>query len=109
MPPATEPVERAIPFASLTPAQAADLVGKVRTYRVVLDSAPGGRGRQVGYDAAHDDVPGDQGQRRPHQGGGRRRHGGLCPWCVAGGGAPRRDSRVQFGGFVEYRLVGTVE
>src|SRR5262249_46303943 len=57
VPPPLEPVERPITFASLTPAQASELAGKVRLYRVTLDSAPGECGGRVGYDAAHDDEP----------------------------------------------------
>jgi hypothetical protein len=57
VPPSLEPVERPIPFASLTPAQAASLEGKLRLYKVTLDSAPGECGGRVGYDALHDDEP----------------------------------------------------
>jgi hypothetical protein len=39
VPPPLKPVERPIPFASLTPTQAASLEGKLRLYKVTLDSA----------------------------------------------------------------------
>jgi hypothetical protein len=57
VPPPLETIERAIPFASLTPAQAAALEGKERLYKVTLDSAATEIGGRVGYDARHDDEP----------------------------------------------------
>src|SRR3954454_14999082 len=57
VPPPLEPVERPIPFASLTPAEAAPLEGKLRLYKVALDSAGTEYGERVGYDVQHDDVP----------------------------------------------------
>jgi hypothetical protein len=57
VPPPLEPVERPIPFASLTPTQAASLEGKLRLFKVTLDSVPGESDGRVGYDAQHDDEP----------------------------------------------------
>jgi hypothetical protein len=57
VPPSLEPVERPIPFASLTPKQAAPLEGKLRLFKVTLDSMGTEHGGRVGYDAQHDDEP----------------------------------------------------
>jgi hypothetical protein len=57
VPPPLEPGERPIPFASLTPAQAAALAGRLRLYKVTLDSAATEVGGRVGYGVQHDDGP----------------------------------------------------
>jgi hypothetical protein len=103
-----EPVERPIPFASLTPAQARSLEGKLRLYRVTLDSTGMEHDGRVG-DAAHDDEPKVMGSVYLN----REVADDATTVYVRGVlkviKHPRRGSRGQFGGFVEYRLVGTVE
>jgi hypothetical protein len=74
-----EPVERPIPFASLTPAQAASLEGKLRLYKVTLDSATGEWDGRVGYDVQHDDVPAVIGSDYPESGSQQQCHDGVRP------------------------------
>jgi hypothetical protein len=75
--------------------QARSLEGKLRLYRVTLDSTGTEHAGRVGYDALHDDdVP-----TTP------RRRAGVLKVIKH----PKRGSRGQFGGFTEYRLVGSVE
>src|SRR5262249_36009581 len=106
-PPATEPIERAIPFASLPPAQAAELAGKIRLYKVVLDSAPGEWAKRVGYDAAHDDEPAIRGSVYIDREAGEDETVVYVRAVLLVIRHPRRGSRGQFGGFTEDRLVGT--
>jgi hypothetical protein len=104
-----EAVERAIPFASLTPAQAAELEGKVRLYKVVLDSAPTECGGRVGYDVAHDDEPAVMGSFYLDREVSDEATTVYVRSVLRVIRHPRRGSRGQFGGFTEYRLVGAVE
>ena len=108
LPPATEPVERAIPLASLTPARAAELAGKVRLFEVVLDSAPGEWGGRVGYDAAHDNEPAIRGSVYVDREVADDATTVLVRGTLQVVKHPRRGSKGQFGGFTEYRLVGDV-
>jgi hypothetical protein len=48
--PPLDPVERPIPFASPAPTQAASLEGKLRLYKVTLDSMGMEHDGRVGYD-----------------------------------------------------------
>jgi hypothetical protein len=94
VPPPLEPVERPITFASLTPAQAAVLSGKLQLHKVVLDSAGTEHGGRVGDDAAHDDEPGSLAASSSIGWSGRSRAGETQPggsalggWAGACGGA----------------------
>ena len=106
---ATEPVQRALPFASLTPAQAADLAGKVRLYKVALDSAQGEWGGRVGYDLAHDDEPAVRGSVYLDREADEEATVVYVRGVLQVNRHPRRGSRGQFGGFTEYRLVETLQ
>jgi hypothetical protein len=109
VPPPLEPVERPIPFASLTPAQAAALEGKLRLYKVTLDSSGTEYGGRVGYDAQHDGEPAIVGSVY------LSREVSDDATTVSVRGVlrvvkhPKRGNRGQFGGVVGYRVVGSVE
>jgi hypothetical protein len=109
VPPPHEPVERAIPFASLTPAQAAGLEGKLRLYKVVLDSAGTEVNGRVGYDAQHDDEPAIMGSAYLDREVDEDATTVYVRGVLRVIRHPRRGNRGQFGGFTEYRLVGKVE
>lgn len=109
VPPPLEPVERPVELASLTPAKAAELAGKLRLFKVELDSAGTEHGGRVGYDAAHDDEPAVMGSVYLD----REVSDDATTVYVRGVllivRHPRRGSRGQYGGWTEYRVVGAVE
>jgi hypothetical protein len=109
VPPPLEPVERPIPFASLTPTQAASLEGKLRLFKVTLDSVPGESDGRVGSDAQHDDEPAVMGSvylAREVADEVTTVYVRGVLWVVK---HPKRGSRGRFGGFTEYRVVGTAD
>lgn len=108
VPPPLEPVERAVSLSSLTPARAADLAGKVRLYKVVLDSAGTEDGGRVGYDALHDDEPAVRASAYLASEVGDDATTVYVRGVLDVVRHPRRGSRGQFGGYVEYRVVGAV-
>jgi hypothetical protein len=106
-PPALEVVERPVALASLTSAQAA-LDGKLRLFKVVLDSAGTEHGGRVGYDALHGE-PAVMGSVYL----AREVNDDVTTVYLRGVlkviPHPRRGSRGQFGGLVELRVIGKAE
>jgi hypothetical protein len=105
--PALEPVDVPVTLATLTPAEAARLEGKVRRYRVVLASSPVEEDGWTGYDVEHDDEPSVMGS--VYLRGGEAGEPGDAVLVEARLKVirhPKRGSQGQFGGWVEYRLVG---
>jgi hypothetical protein len=95
-------------LAKLTQAQARALEGKLRLYKVVLDSAATEVNGRIGYDAQHDE-PAVMGSVYLAREVSEDATVVYVRGVLRGVKHPRRGIRGQFGGFTEYRLVGSVE
>jgi hypothetical protein len=105
--PALEPVDVPVILAQLTPAEAARLEGRTKRYRIVLASAPVEEDGWTGYDVEHKGEPAVMGS--VYFKGGEAGQAGDAVVVEARLKVirhPKRGSRGQFGGWVEYRLVG---